>query len=404
MCEKKNILIVSAVFPPEQVVSARISKDIAEALATNHCVVVICPEPSRPFGFKFKDTNVEYKFLVKRLKTYLNASSGLLGRIRESYSFGKASAKYIRNNKHKIKLIYVNTWPILAQLATIRAARSQRIPVVTHVQDVYPESLITKFPILTELLMLLLLPVDRLIFQKSTKIIAISEGMKYYLANTRKLSLENIAVIYNWQDENEYISINPEDIPFETDLFTFMYLGNIGPVAGIDFLIDSFIDADLDDAQLIIAGSGSKKVMLQNYVLKQNKSNILFVDVPEGRVADFQSKADVMLLPLKSGVASSSIPSKLPSYMLSKKPIIASVDANSDTARIIKESNSGWFIPAEDRNKMKIAMQSAIKTDREELSVKGYYGYNYALLNLSKNKNLQKVCYTLENCLLKPDY
>ena len=41
-----NILIVSAVYNPEPVVSAKLSEDIANYLSVNHDVVVLAPKPT----------------------------------------------------------------------------------------------------------------------------------------------------------------------------------------------------------------------------------------------------------------------------------------------------------------------------------------------------------------------
>ena len=51
----KKILIISCVFPPEPVVSAQMSLDIAEALSKNNDVTVISPRPTRPMDFKFDE-------------------------------------------------------------------------------------------------------------------------------------------------------------------------------------------------------------------------------------------------------------------------------------------------------------------------------------------------------------
>lgn len=48
-----NILIISAVFSPEPVVSAKLSEDIANELGLSNEVTVIAPKPTRPLGFKF---------------------------------------------------------------------------------------------------------------------------------------------------------------------------------------------------------------------------------------------------------------------------------------------------------------------------------------------------------------
>ncbi len=53
---KKKILVVSAVFPPEPVTSATLNYDLTLALSKEFDVTVINPRPSRPKGFDFKNT------------------------------------------------------------------------------------------------------------------------------------------------------------------------------------------------------------------------------------------------------------------------------------------------------------------------------------------------------------
>ena len=168
-------------------------------------------------------------------------------------------------------------------------------------------------------------------------------------------------------------------------------MGNIGPVASIDLLIESFYNANLEKCKLVIAGSGSKKEELENMVSSRNIERVEFVTVADGKVPEIQSKADVMLLPIKKGAASSSIPSKLPAYMFSKKPIIASVDLDSDSAKAINTANSGWVIEPEDEVVLAKTMKVASLLSRKELNIKGENGFKYAMENLSKNNNLQQV-------------
>jgi hypothetical protein len=48
-----KVVVISAVFPPEPVVSATLSADLARELAKKNNVTVLSPMPSRPLGFKF---------------------------------------------------------------------------------------------------------------------------------------------------------------------------------------------------------------------------------------------------------------------------------------------------------------------------------------------------------------
>lgn len=169
-----------------------------------------------------------------------------------------------------------------------------------------------------------------------------------------------------------------------------MYLGNVGPVAGIDLLIEAFEKADLENSRLVIAGAGSRKNALQNKVNLMGMSTIEFWSVHDGKVPEIQAKADIMLLPLKKGAASSSIPSKLPAYMFSKKAIIASVDPDSDTARVIYEADYGWVLQPENITSLSVMMQRVSSIAKEELIQKGENGFSYAIENLSKKNNLAK--------------
>lgn len=218
--------------------------------------------------------------------------------------------------------------------------------------------------------------------------------MRDYLSKTRVISINKILVVKNWQDEDAFINYHiSKNSKSSTDqnLFTFMYMGNIGPVAGVDLLIEAFCNANLDKCKLVIAGSGSKKEELENMVFSRNLKRIQFLSVADGKVPEIQGAADVMLLPIKKGAASISIPSKLPAYMFSKKPIIASVDLDSDSARVINEAKTGWVIEPENKDMLKDVMKEVSLTTKSELELRGENGFKYAMKNLSKKNNLKLI-------------
>jgi glycosyltransferase involved in cell wall biosynthesis len=388
-----NILIISAVFPPEPVVSAKLSFDIANALSEKNKVIVISPHPSRPFGFQFESKSISFNFDHIPIDSYICASSSILGRFRESYSFGRHCYRYIARNHQNINVIYANTWPLLGQYYVVKAAQQYKIPIILHVQDIYPESLTHKLPKSGYFLSLFLLPIDKYILSHSARILAISDQMKEFLAFTRKTEKEKIAVVQNWQDETDYIDYklthNPTINPNKP--FTFMFLGNVGPVAGIQLLLDAFANANLQNSRLVIAGSGSMKKTFQEKVIEMNATSIEFWSVPEGKVPEIQDQADVMLLPVRKGAASSSMPSKLPAYMFSQKPIIACVDMDSYTGNVLRLSDSGWILPPEKTDSLVQLMKEIITIPKEVLLQKGRNGFEYALQNFSKKENLQKI-------------
>ncbi len=394
----KKVLMISAVFPPEPVVSANLSFDIANALSEINQVTVLSPKPSRPFGFKFNISESKFNFKPIQTNSYTCPQSSLFGRFKESYSFGKQCYNYINENPLDIEVIYANTWPLLAQFYTVKAAKKNNIPVIIHIQDIYPESLTNKIPIIGPLISLLLMPIDNYILKNATKIIAISEKMKKYIVSTREINTDKIIVIKNWQDEESFVQFRKLKNLKTNDVspFTFMYLGNIGPVAGVDTLIDAFSKVKLNNTRLIIAGSGSMKESLEKKAEKFKDVIIEFWDVPNGKVPEIQDSADVLLLPIKKGASLSSVPSKLPSYMFSKKPIIASVDEDSDTANCIKESGCGYVIEPENSVALSKKMVGIAALSALELNQMGENGLIFAQKNMSKTGNLEKVISVIE--------
>ncbi len=111
---------------------------------------------------------------------------------------------------------------------------------------------------------------------------------------------------------------------------------------------------------------------------------------------EIQAKADVMMLPIKKGAASSSILSKLPAYMFSSKPIIGCVDEESDTAEAIKHAKCGFLVEPENASKLLEMMVVTEKKDRAELAQIGKNGQDYALMHFSKDANLKKLVNIIE--------
>ncbi len=400
MTRNKFVLIVTAVFPPEPVVSAKLSMDLCQALkAQGKDVAVIHPKPTRPFGFKSEKDSIGLLGNNEiTTESFVCPKSSLTGRIRESYSFGKACEKYIQEHHEEIVCIYANAWPMFSQQSIVKTAKKYKIPCVIHVQDVYPESLTNKMSsILGKMVHSLILPMDKYILGKCTKVVAISEKMKDYLAVTRNIPKEKVSVVINWQDEREFLNYQKTAKNENEHPFTFMYMGNIGPVAGVDLLIDAFTQAGLNNARLVVAGSGSMKEKMQERAAA-NK-NIEFWDVPNGKVPEIQAKADCMLLPIKKGAASSSIPSKLPAYMFSAKPIIGCMDADSDTANAIKDAECGWIIEPEDARLLSEKMKIVSSLDAASLKEYGEKASKYGLEHFSKRENLRKLKDVIESVI-----
>ena len=87
----------------------------------------------------------------------------------------------------------------------------------------------------------------------------------------------------------------------------------------------------------------------------------------------------------------SSIPSKLPAYLFSSKPVLATVDPDSDTARLIQEAKCGWIGAPEDLDWMVRKMKEVACMTNEELSIIGEKGKAFGIAHYSKKQAVQRL-------------
>jgi glycosyltransferase involved in cell wall biosynthesis len=286
--------------------------------------------------------------------------------------------------------MYINSWPLASQFLIIREAKKLKIPTVLHIQDIYPESLIGKLPkSVRSVFYRILLPLDRYILKYSTKILGISENMISYLSKTRRIEKSKFTVVRNWQEDDSFSNFVAEET--RQSAFTFMYVGSVSASAGVDLLLYAFDKASLPDSRLVIVGNGNQKDKCIRIANELKNQCIQFLEVIPRDVPFIQSRADVLLLPLKKGISLTATPSKLTAYLFSAKPVIASVEKESDVANILKEANCGFVVAPEDIVSLSNEMKKVNSMEKNILKEMGNRGRLYAEKFLSKNANLKKV-------------
>jgi len=394
-----KILIISAVFPPEPVVSARLSNDVAVFLSEKHQVTVLCPPPSRPSGFVFKQKPVKSAYKQVYTASFTCPESKLTGRIRESYSFGRAAVRYIKEHVAETDCIYANVWPLLSQFMIVKTASKLKIPSMLHVQDIYPESLTYKMnPFVGNLINLIVRILDKHIIQHATKVVGISDKMINYLVRSRSVVPEKFILIRNWHDDSHFSQIQqPEKTK---DEFIFMFVGSLSPTAALPSLIKAFHKASISNGRLIIAGTGAEKKECIKLAEELNLKRIDFSSVSPEDAPLVQSQADVLLLPLKKNIAYTATPSKLTSYLLSAKAVLACVEDDTDTAEIILKASCGLVVNPEDTDAIARLMQAFHQMPKDKLKKMGDKGREYALRYLTKDVNLSKLSQEIEKLIV----
>ena len=378
-----KVILITAVFPPEPVVSATISYDIySELKLRKHEVKVLCPNPSRPLGFKFSELKKDNNIIT--LNSYTSPKSKATSRALESISFGFFASAYLLRNRN-FDLVYLNGWPIFSQLLIGITSRILQIKSVIHVMDLYPEALKLKNVFIKKVLT----KVDSIILNLFNVIICISPTHREYLVESRSINNNKIKHINLWNSSNKGRKI--KSIHNENCIVNILYFGNIGPLANLKSIIKEISKNKNNNFQLTIAGSGTEKNNLISLTEKLKLQNINFIAVDRGKEEEVLSNYDVMLLPQKPKTGNTSLPSKLISYMFASKPIIGFVDKNSNIHNIINENKCGYFINSNDNAKLIALFNRLNHVKKSDLNQLGENGFNYAQKIFSKEVNVNKI-------------
>lgn len=393
MRNRHKVIIVSGVFLPEPVVSARLNYDMAERLSDRYDVTVISPRPSRPFGAEYRDAKpIEGGFKHIIVDSYTCPKSNVIGRLRESYSFARSTLRYIKQNGLKADFIYNCSWHLIGLFMIARYAIKNNIPYIVPVQDIYPESLLAKLkhrPIVSKIIRTFALPIDRYYLSNAACVRTISDDMANYLSETRNIPRERFLIVNNWQEDSIFDKKCPNKL---NGRVKFSYVGSVNDSSNVEYIIKSYSQTKLIESLLCIYGSGSNRQSCEDLVKSLDlEKQVLFDSVEPHQVPEVEWNSNVLVLALKEGVAKTALPSKLTAYCLAGRPVIASLDEDSAAARIIKQYDFGVVVPPDNEAKLMEAFALFAKMDESELQRLGNNARLCAEELFMKDVNIRKI-------------
>ena len=243
-------------------------------------------------------------------------------------------------------VVFAMSPPMSLGLSGWVTAKRHGVPFVFNIQDVFPDVAIETGTISNPSVIKAAKRLEKFVYDNSDVVTVLSEEMR---RNVEGKSNSETEIIPNFVDITSY---NPQ--PVENSYRkefglegkrVVMYSGNVGFSQSVELLADSARElAHLDDVVFVVNGGGSAIGEVHKRAHGLDNFRVIPYQ-PVERVPEVLAAADIHVIPLRKGLAWSSVPSKLYKILAAERPVIASVDEGTEVGRVVVEAGAGFSVP-----------------------------------------------------------
>lgn len=275
--------------------------------------------------------------------------------------FKQAIKKYFSNIK--FDLILYSTPPITFANVVRYVKKRDGAKSYLMLKDIFPQNAVDLGMMQTTGLRGLLYKYFR---KKEKKLYSLSDrigcmsqaNVDYILKHNPEIPKEKVEICPNCievQDmrlsEQECVDMRQKyGLPLDKKIF--VYGGNLGKPQDVPFIVSCLKKcADLADVYFVIAGSGTDRYLLEEYIAEENPHHVkLFGQIPKDEYDKMIACCDVGLIFLDHRFTIPNFPSRLLAYMQAGLPVLACTDTNTDIGKIIVKGGFGAWCESNDEN------------------------------------------------------
>ena len=395
-----NILIVSQYFWPE---NFRINDLASRLVDKGYKVTVLTGLPNYPQGeiyngYKWKVSRENYNNVnIIRVPLIPRGNATNLKLFLNYFSFALiASILSPFLIKGKIDKIFVfGGSPLTKMIPAILLKKIKKADLLLWVLDLWPESVYVNNRLKSKTIFYILKFMTRW-FYKNSNFILIQSLAMFDSIEKNGGKTEKLVYFPSWA-EDQFLSDATDfsDNFFDKqplNCFYITFAGNIGGGQDIETILNAA--EELKENKLIkwiFLGTGSKYNWLIHNIEARSLSNVHALgQKPLEIMPTYFKNSNVMLASLKNEyIYSLTLPGKVQSYMASAKPIISMI--NGESARIVKESNSGIALDSGDKEGLVEAALKMSEMSQKDLNTMGKNARDYYIKNFQLTNALEKL-------------
>ncbi len=170
----------------------------------------------------------------------------------------------------------------------------------------------------------------------------------------------------------------------------FVYGGNLGRPQNVPFIVSCLkACAVLDDVYFVIAGNGTDRYILENYIRNDAPRHVKLLNQLSKEEYEHMVKCcDVGLIFLDHRFTIPNFPSRLLSYMQAELPVLACTDLSTDVGKIITEAGFGKWCES---NSIETFVSMVTFFCQNDTDTMGKHGYKFLVNNYNVETIYKKI-------------
>jgi glycosyltransferase involved in cell wall biosynthesis len=370
-----HILLLNQYYPPDTSATAKMAVQVAEKLAEHYRVTVVAGRPSydpdESYPFAFLRSDVRNNVTVERVASTAYPRHQMRRRVSNYLTYLALAVP--RALAIHPDIVLAMTDPPVAGIAGAFIARMAGRPFVYNIRDLYPDMAIGGDIVRPGRWIDRWEKMHRRALNQAARVIVLGDDMRDRIVS-KGVSPDRVVVV---RDGTSFPSSLPDrHDPLVQEIrggfsFVALHAGNLGFYGAWGSLLKAADILRNEDTGLVFVGDGANRAALESSA--KSSPNVRFLPFfPVEQVPHVMMAGDVHIVTVKRGLEGVVVPSKLYSILAAGRPVLAIAAAESDAARIVRESGCGISADPDDPAAIAAAIRE-LRDDPNRLSLMGLH-------------------------------
>lgn len=225
-----------------------------------------------------------------------------------------------------------------------------------HVEDLQPDAALDLGMLQPGRVAKALYRIEAAAYRNAALVSTLTETMRQRIV-AKGIPPEKVTLFSGWVDPQLFLISPVTGSPAPRELVV-AHFGNMGVKQGLDVVLDAArITADNRQIRYLLVGDGAARPALEAQAASMGLTNLQILPLqPQERFLELLAGAGVCLVTQQANVADIVFPSKVLTLLAAGRPVVASVSAASEVARVVVEAGAGRVVRPEDAGQLASAI------------------------------------------------